>query len=234
MNPDISIIIPLYNEVDNIEPLGYSIINAMQGQNYEVVFVDDGSTDGSTQKLREGCAQHTNFRTVHFKKNAGQTAAMDAGFRHARGKYVVSMDADMQNDPADIPKLLEKLNTYDMVCGWRQKRNDPWIKRISSKVANYIRNKLSREDIRDTGCSLKAYRSECLDHIKLYNGMHRFLPTLFKMEGFTVTEIVVNHYPRKFGKSKYGISNRAFRAFVDLLVVRWMKKRKLNYEVENE
>ena len=234
MNPDISIIIPLYNEVDNIEPLGYSIINAMQGQNYEVVYIDDGSTDGSAQKLREWCAQHTNFRTVHFKRNAGQTAAMDAGFRHARGKYVVSMDADMQNDPADIPKLLEKLNTYDMVCGWRQKRNDPWIKRISSKVANYIRNKLSREDIRDTGCSLKAYRRECLDHIKLYNGMHRFLPTLFKMEGFTVTEIVVNHYPRKFGKSKYGISNRAFRAFVDLLVVRWMKKRKLNYEVENE
>lgn len=234
MNPDISIIIPLYNEVDNIEPLGYSIINAMQGRNYEVVFVNDGSTDGSTQKLREWCAQHTNFRTVHFKKNAGQTAAMDAGFRHAAGKYVVSMDADMQNDPADIPKLIEKLNTFDMVCGWRQKRNDPWIKRISSKVANYIRNKLSKEDIRDTGCSLKAYRRDCLDHIKLYNGMHRFLPTLFKMEGFTVTEIVVNHYPRKFGKSKYGISNRAFRAFVDLLVVRWMKKRKLNYEVENE
>ncbi|HHT9146485.1 MAG: glycosyltransferase family 2 protein [Candidatus Brocadiaceae bacterium] len=234
MNPDISIIIPLYNEVDNIELLGYSIINAMQGQNYEVVFVDDGSTDGSTQKLREWCTQYTNFRTIHFRKNAGQTAAMDAGFRHALGKYVVSMDADMQNDPADIQKLLEKLNTYDMVCGWRQKRNDPWIKRISSKVANYIRNKLSREDIRDTGCSLKAYRRECFDHIKLYNGMHRFLPTLFKMEGFTVTEIVVNHYPRKFGKSKYGISNRAFRAFVDLLVVRWMKKRKLNYEVDNE
>ncbi|MBI5678784.1 MAG: glycosyltransferase family 2 protein [Planctomycetes bacterium] len=234
MNPDISIIIPLYNEVDNIELLGYSIINAMQGRNYEVVFVDDGSTDGSTQKLKEWCAQHTNFRTIHFKKNAGQTAAMDAGFRHAAGEYVVSMDADMQNDPADIPKLIEKLNTFDMVCGWRQKRNDPWIKRISSKVANYIRNKLSKEDIRDTGCSLKAYRRNCLDHIKLYNGMHRFLSTLFKMEGFTVTEIVVNHYPRKFGKSKYGISNRAFRAFVDLLVVRWMKKRKLNYEVENE
>jgi len=234
MKPDISIIIPLYNEVDNIKPLGLSIINAMEGKKYEVVFVNDGSTDGSTQKLREWCAQHTNFRAIHFRRNAGQTAAMDAGFRHALGKYVVSMDADMQNDPADIPKLLEKLNTYDMVCGWRQKRNDPWIKRISSKVANYIRNKLSKEDIKDTGCSLKAYRRECLDQIKLYNGMHRFLPTLFKMEGFTVTEIVVNHYPRKFGKSKYGISNRAFRAFVDLLVVRWMKKRKLNYEVENE
>ena len=206
----------------------------MQGQNYEVVFVDDGSTDGSPWKLDEWCVQHTNFNTLHFKKNAGQTAAMDAGFKHATGKFVVSMDADLQNDPADIPKLLEKLNAYDMVCGWRQKRNDPWIKRISSKVANCIRNKLSREDIRDTGCSLKAYRRECLGHIKLYNGMHRFLPTLFKMEGFTVAEIVVNHYPRKFGKSKYGISNRAFRAFIDLLVVRWMKKRKLNYEVENE
>lgn len=234
MNPDISIVIPVYNEVDNIEPLGHSIINIMQGQNYEVILVDDGSTDGSAKKLKEWCTKYTNFRAIHFKRNAGQTAAMDAGFKHASGKYVVSMDADMQNDPADIPKLLEKLNTYDMVCGWRQKRNDPWIKRISSKVANFIRNKLSQEDIKDTGCSLKAYRRECFYRIKLYNGMHRFLPTLFKMEGFTVTEIVVNHYPRKFGKSKYGISNRALRAFRDLLVVRWMKKRKLNYEIDND
>ena len=234
MNPNISIVVPLYNEVDNIEPLGQSIITAMQGQNYEVIFVNDGSTDGSTERLKEWCAKHASFRAIHFKKNAGQTAALDVGFRHALGKYVVSMDADLQNDPADIPKLLEKLNTYDMVCGWRQKRNDPWIKRISSKVANSIRNKLSWEDIKDTGCSLKAYRRECLNQIKLYNGMHRFLPTLFKIEGFSVTEISVNHYPRKFGKSKYGISNRAFRAFIDLLVVRWMKKRKLNYEVENE
>ena len=233
MNPDISIIIPLYNEVDNVEPLGNSIISAMQDRNYEVVFVDDGSTDGSAEKLHEWCSRHANFRTVRFKKNAGQTAAMDAGFKHARGKSVVSMDADMQNDPADIPKLLEKLGSYDMVCGWRQKRNDPWLKRISSRIANAIRNKLSYEDIRDTGCSLKAYRKECLSRIKLYNGMHRFLPTLFKIEGFTVAEIVVNHYPRRFGKSKYGVMNRAFRAFLDLLVVRWMKKRKISYEVVN-
>ncbi len=234
MNPDISIVIPVYNEVDNIESLGHSIISAMQGQNYEVILVNDGSTDGSTEILNAWCAKHPNFRTIHFKKNAGQTAAMDAGFKHAMGKYVVSMDADLQNDPADIPKLLEGLNTYDMVCGWRQKRNDPWIKRISSKVANFIRNKLSQEDIKDTGCSLKAYRRQCFNQIKLYNGMHRFLPTLFKMEGFTVTEIIVNHYPRRFGKSKYGISNRAFRAFIDLLFVRWMKKRKLTYEVDND
>ena len=234
MNPNISIVIPVYNEVDNIEFLGHSIISAMQGQNYEVILVNDGSTDGSTEKLNAWCSKHPNFRTIHFKKNEGQTAAMDAGFKHAMGKYVVSMDADMQNDPADIPKLLEGLNTYDMVCGWRQKRNDPWIKRISSKVANSIRNKLSQEAIKDTGCSLKAYRRQCFNQIKLYNGMHRFLPTLFKMEGFTVTEIIVNHYPRRFGKSKYGISNRAFRAFIDLLVVRWMKKRKLTYEVDND
>lgn len=233
MNLDISIVIPLYNEADTIEPLGHSIINTMQGQSYEVIFVDDGSIDGSTQKLDAWCSRYPNFRTIHFKKNAGQTAALDAGFKHASGKYVVSMDADMQNDPADIPKLLDKLDSYDMVCGWRQKRNDPWIKRISSTVANFIRNKLSQEDIKDTGCSLKAYRKECLDRIKLYHGMHRFLPTLFKMEGFTVTEIVVNHYPRRFGKSKYGISNRAFRAFIDLLAVRWMKKRTLHYEVDN-
>lgn len=184
--PDISIVIPLYNEVDNIEPLGHSIFHAMQGKNYEVILVNDGSTE----KLKEWCAERTNLRTIHFKRNAGQTAAMDAGFKSVTGKYVVSMDADLQNDPADIPKLLEKLNTYDMVCGWRQKRSDPLIKRISSMVANFIRNKLSWEDIKDTGCSLKAYRKECLDRIKLFNGMHRFLPTLFKMEGFTIVFIM--------------------------------------------
>ncbi|HHT9104984.1 MAG TPA: glycosyltransferase family 2 protein [Candidatus Wujingus californicus] len=234
MIPDISIVIPLYNEVDNIEPLCQAIIGVMQDRSYEVIIVDDGSTDGSTEKLKEWCSLRSNFRSIHFKKNAGQTAAMDAGFKYASGEYVVTLDADMQNDPADIPKLLEKLDAYDMVCGWRQKRNDPWIKRISSKVANSIRNKLSDEDIKDTGCSLKAYRKECLNKIKLYNGMHRFLPTLFKLEGFSVTEVIVNHYPRKFGKSKYGVFNRAFRAFLDLLVVRWMKKRKLKYEVRND
>ncbi|MBM4056138.1 MAG: glycosyltransferase family 2 protein [Planctomycetes bacterium] len=234
MEPEISIIIPLYNEVENIEPLAHAIINALKSYAYEVIVVDDGSTDGSAEKLKKWCAEHAGFRTIRFKKNAGQTAAMDAGFKHAAGKYVVSMDADLQNDPADIPKLLGQLKSYDMVCGWRLKRNDPLIKRISSKVANYIRNKLSWEDIKDTGCSLKAYRKECLDKIKLFNGMHRFLPTLFKMEGFSVTEIIVAHHPRKYGKSKYGVSNRAVRAFVDLLAIRWMKKRKLRYEVENE
>jgi Glycosyltransferases involved in cell wall biogenesis len=152
--------------------------------------VNDGSTDGSTEKLNAWCDKHENFRTIHFKRNAGQTAAMDAGFKSAVGKYIVSMDADMQNDPADIPKVLEKLTTYDMVCGWRQRRNDPWIKRISSTVANSIRNKLSWENIKDTGCSLKAYRKECLNQIKLFNGMHRFCPRCLKWKGLPLLKLL--------------------------------------------
>ena len=234
--PAISLVIPVYNEEESLPRLIEAIDKAIVAlpQPVEVVVVDDGSRDRSFDLLEDAARTRPWMRLVRFRRNFGQTAALAAGIDHSRATIIVPFDADLQNDPADIPKLLEKLNTYDMVCGWRQKRNDPWIKRISSWVANTIRNKLSWEDIKDTGCSLKAYRRECLNRIKLFNGMHRFLPTLFKMEGFTVTEIVVNHYPRKFGKSKYGISNRAIRAFIDLLVVRWMKKRKLNYEVEND
>ncbi len=233
MIPEVSIVIPVYNEEENVPILASVLVDVMEktGYSYEVIFVDDGSTDSSGLILKKLCSENPNFKTIRFKRNSGQTAAMDAGFKAVKGKFVVSMDADLQNDPKDIPLLLEGLKSYDVVCGWRHKRNDPWIKLISAKVANFIRNKLSDEDIKDTGCSLKAYKRECLDKIKLYNGLHRFLPTLFKMEGFTVTEVKVNHFPRKHGVSKYGISNRMFRAFYDLLVVRWMKKRRLNYEI---
>jgi len=144
------------------------------------------------------------------------------------------MDADLQNDPSDIPLLFAEINGYDMLYGWRFKRKDSLVKKISSKIANYVRNKLSDEDIKDIGCSLKMFRKECLNKIKLYNGMHRFLPTLFKMEGFSVKEVKVKHNPRIYGKSKYNIRNRIFKSFVDLLVVRWMKKREFHYEVGNE
>ncbi|MDO8093480.1 MAG: glycosyltransferase family 2 protein [Candidatus Brocadiales bacterium] len=236
MIPEVSIVIPVYNEEENVLILASALVDVMEktGYSYEVIFVDDGSTDGSRLVLKKICSETPNFRTIVFKHNAGQTAAMDAGFKAAMGKFVVSMDADLQNDPNDIPLLLEGLKSHDVVCGWRHKRNDPWVRRISAKVANFIRNKLSDEDIKDIGCSLKAYKRECLNKIKLYNGLHRFLPTLFKMEGFTVTEVKVNHFPRKHGVSKYGIRNRMFRAFYDLLVVRWMKKRRLNYEIVNE
>ncbi len=236
MIPEVSIVIPVYNEEENVPILASALVDVMKktGYSYEVIFVDDGSTDGSRLILKKLCSENPNFKTIRFKRNSGQTAAMDAGFKAARGKFVVSMDADLQNDPKDIPLLLEGLKSYDVVCGWRYKRNDPWIKLVSAKIANFVRNKLSDEDIKDIGCSLKAYKRECLDKIKLYKGLHRFLPTLFKMEGFTVTEVKVNHFPRKYGVSKYGIGNRMFRAFYDLLVVRWMKKRRLNYEIVNE
>ena len=142
------------------------------------------------------------------------------------------MDADLQNDPRDIPKLLDKIGEYDAVCGWRIKRNDPLMRRLSSRVANFVRNRLSDEDIADVGCSLKAFRSEYINKLNLYNGMHRFLPTLIKMEGGKVIEVKVNHRPRKYGASKYNIRNRMMRSFIDLLAVRWMKKRRLRYEIE--
>jgi dolichol-phosphate mannosyltransferase len=230
---DISIVIPVYNEEDNIKPLSAELQEVLHGlgRPYEIIFVDDGSVDKSFNVLKEVASQDPQIRVIRFRKNTGQTAAFDAGFRAAQGAIVVTMDADLQNDPQDIPQLLEKIGKFDVVCGWRYQRKDPWIKIVSSKIANFVRNKLSQEDIVDTGCSLKAFRSECLQNVKLFNGMHRFLPTLAKMEGFTVTQVKVKHRPRRFGTTKYNISNRMIRAFTDLLAVRWMKRRHLNYEI---
>jgi len=158
-------------------------------------------------------------------------SAFDAGFKAARGKAVITMDADQQNDPADIPRLLEALEQWDVVCGYRQKRHDSVVRRISSRVANWVRNKLTRESIRDVGCSLRAVKRECLQGLKLYNGMHRFLPTLLRLDGWRVTEVPVNHRPRRRGKSKYGIRNRLFRGLRDLMAVRWMRSRWLRYRI---
>jgi dolichol-phosphate mannosyltransferase len=231
---DLSIVIPVYNEQDNIKPLVSELHEILKEikKSYEIVFVDDGSRDRSFQILKEAASHDPRIRLIRFRKNAGQTAAFDAGFRAAQGNIVVTMDADLQNDPHDILRLLGKIGRFDVVCGWRHKRRDPWIKIVSSKIANSVRNKLSQEEIIDTGCSLKAFRSECLQNVKLFNGMHRFLPTLAKMEGFTVTQVKVSHRPRRFGRTKYNIRNRMVRAFADLLAVRWMKKRHLDYEIK--
>jgi dolichol-phosphate mannosyltransferase len=230
----ISIVIPVYNEQDNIKPLIAELREVLSalGWSYEIIFVDDGSRDRSFELLKAAASQDQQIRIIRFKKNTGQTAAFDAGFGAAQGDIVVTMDADLQNDPHDIPHLVEKIGEFDVVCGWRHQRRDPWIKIISSKIANCVRNKLSQEEIVDTGCSLKAYKRECLQKLKLFNGMHRFLPTLAKMEGCTVTQVKVNHRPRRFGTTKYTISNRMVRAFTDLLAVRWMKKRHLDYKIE--
>ena len=232
--PYLSVIIPVYNEEENVTPLTTELMEVLNNLNksFEVIFVDDGSTDRSLTILKELQKKFHDIRIIKFRKNCGQTAGFDAGIRAARGEVLVTMDADMQNDPHDIPKLLEKIGYFDAVCGWRQKRHDNVVRRISSRIANSVRNKLSGESIRDVGCSLKAFRSIYAKRMKLFTGMHRFFPTLIKMEGGRVTEVPVKHRQRKFGTPKYNIRNRIVRSFIDLLAVCWMKKRRLNYEIE--
>jgi len=232
----VSVVIPVFNEEENLRPLTAELVKVLESLNkaWEIIFTNDGSTDGSHLVLNELRKSFPHVKVITFKRNCGQTAAFDAGFKTAVGEVIVTMDADLQNDPLDIPRLLEKIGDYDAVCGWRQRRNDPLIKRISSRIANYVRNKLSHEDIVDVGCSLKAFKRDYVKKLKLYSGMHRFFPTLIKMEGGRVIEVKVNHRPRRYGSSKYNIRNRMMRSFIDLLAVRWMKKRRLNYEIGEE
>jgi glycosyltransferase involved in cell wall biosynthesis len=201
------------------------------GRWYEIVLVNDGSTDGSGEIIQRLQQDRPSVRGLHFRANAGQTAAFHAGFQSAAGGIVVTLDADLQNDPADIPLLLDALDSHAAAIGYRAVRNDNWLRKISSMIANGIRNRVSGDRIRDTGCSLKVFRTGALRQIRMYQGMHRFLPTLIRMNGGTVVELPVSHRPRLTGNSKYGIRNRAFQALHDLLAVRWMKKRKLEYEV---
>ena len=234
--PRLSLVIPVYNERDNLSILHREItdvLDALPG-GYEILFVNDGSIDGSDDVLRALRSSDPHVRVVSFKRNAGQSAAMDAGFKSARGDVVVTLDADLQNDPRDVPRILAALEGWDAAVGVRARRRDNFVRRVSSRVANYVRNRLSDETITDTGCSLKAFRSDALRRIVLYDGMHRFLPTLLKMEGFTVREVPVGHRPRRHGESKYGIGNRLVPSFMDLLAVRWMKRRKLRYEVKDD
>ncbi len=231
---DISVVVPVYNEEENLPVLIPQIVEVLKalGKTYEMIFVDDGSKDRSRRLLKEMVVQYPQIRVLGFKKNCGETAAGAAGIKEARGGIVVTIDADLQNDPKDIPRMLDHLKQYDMVTGWRQKREDSWVKRITSKIANRIRNSLSGEEIQDSGCTFRAYKRECLQEIKLYRGMHRFLPTLVKMEGYRVIEIPIAHHPRKFGVSKYTTWNRMWRAFIDLLAVKWMKSRHIHYDIE--
>jgi dolichol-phosphate mannosyltransferase len=231
---DISVVVPVYNEEENLPVLIPQIAEVLGplGKTYEMIFVDDGSQDHSRRLLKEMALQFPQIRILGFKRNCGETAAGAAGIKEARGGIVITIDADLQNDPKDIPRMLDYLKEYDMVTGWRQKREDSWVKRITSRIANRIRNSLSGEEIQDSGCTFRAYKRECLQDIKLYKGMHRFIPTLVKMEGYRVIEIPIAHHPRKFGVSKYTTWNRMWRAFVDLLAVKWMKSRHIHYEIE--
>ena len=236
--PDLSIVFPVFNEEENVPILLEEIASAMRGQpwSYEIVAVDDGSRDRSLEILRQSRAKYPNLRVLAFEKNSGQTAALDAAWRAARGAYVVSLDADLQNDPADIPTMMRRLeeSKSDMIIGVRVNRQDTWARKVQSRIGNGVRNWITGDRITDTGCSLKLVKREAIDRVALYTGMHRFLPTLVRLRGYQVIEMPVNHRPRRFGVSKYGAMNRAMRGLVDCLAVRWMSKRMLDYRVKED
>ena len=227
----LSVVVPVYNEAENVRPLVEQLecaLRAAPGQT-EILFVDDGSTDQTLAFLKEAQAKDARIRIAHFRRNLGQTAAMAAGFRLARGKAVATLDGDLQNDPAEVLSLVGMLGEWDAVCGIRLHRQDTLWKRISSRIANGFRNWATGDDIVDTGCTLKAYRRECLESVELYQGMHRFLPTLLKMRGFRVTQVPVSHRPRSAGKTKYGTWGRLKKGLADVWAVRWMKKNWIDY-----
>ncbi len=235
MNPKLSVVAPAYNEVENIAALAKEVREALDGRfEWELILVDDGSSDGTADAIRRLERSDTHFRGVFLVRNAGQSAATEAGLRAARGELIATIDADLQNDPSDLPRLVEAIEGYDAVVGYRAKRRDTFVRRVSSRLANWVRNRISKDSIRDTGCSLKVFRREAILSLALFDGMHRFLPTLLRYHDYTVAEIPVGHRPRTRGKSKYGIRNRALRAFLDLLAVRWMRSRILKYQVKPE
>jgi glycosyltransferase involved in cell wall biosynthesis len=234
--PELSLVIPCHNEQDNLRELIKAIREAVEPLHlsYEVLITDDCSKDKSWEILKEFATSDARIRVQRFAFNCGESAASWAGMKAARGKYLVTLDADLQNDPKDLPKFLEALSSYDCVCGTRVKvrgAGDTFIRVASSRIANWVRNKLSGEQISDAGCTYRAFKRECINNLKFFKGMHRFLPTLFKIEGHTVTEIQVTNNPRFAGQSHYGVWNRLFASFYDLLAVRWMKKRMFRYQI---
>ena len=226
--PDISVVVPVYNEEENVATLQNEISRALSGKKFEIIFVDDGSSDATAARIERG----PEIRVLRFEKNAGQSAATYAGLHAARGATVILMDGDLQNDPADIPKLLaEMARGADLVCGYRASRKDTMVKRITSRIANFVRSRFTGDGVRDTGCGLKAMRRECVEAMVPFKGMHRFVPALVKGAGYRLVEVPVNHRPRQFGQSKYGLGNRAIRATVDMFGVRWLLARRLHYKI---
>jgi glycosyltransferase involved in cell wall biosynthesis len=225
--PAVSVVVPLFNEEENVPILQAELMAALSALDYEIIFVDDGSSDQTVQRI----ALAPQIRIVQFESNAGQSAAMYAGLQSARGATAVLIDGDLQNDPADIPKLLAEIERgADLVCGYRAQRKDTVVKRISSRIANFVRSRFTKDGVRDTGCTLKAMRRECISALLPFKGMHRFIPALVKGAGYRLVEVPVNHRPRKFGQSKYGLGNRALRATMDMFGVRWLLSRRLDYK----
>mgnify|MGYP001551351264 CR=1 FL=1 len=234
--PELSFVIPCHNEQDNLPALiaGIRLATDPLKLSYEIVIVDDLSSDNSWNVLKQFSAEDPRVRGLRFAWNCGQSAALWAGMKAARGRYIITLDADLQNDPRDVPKFIAGLKQFDCVCGSRVEargHGDNWVRIASSKIANWVRNKLSGENVTDAGCCYRAFKRECVADLKFFKGMHRFLPTLFKIEGFTVGEVAIGHNPRTAGQSHYGVWNRLFASFYDLLAVRWMKRRMFKYKV---
>ncbi|ORJ55845.1 glycosyltransferase family 2 protein [Geothermobacter hydrogeniphilus] len=229
----ISFVIPVYNEEGNLQQLWEQIARVTDRLqiDFQLLLVDDGSTDGSFDLIRSLAEQHPQIGYLRLARNSGQSAALYAGFQAADGDVIVTMDADLQNDPADLPEMLRYYGDYDMVTGWRYNRQDSLSKKIGSRIGNGFRNWLTSENIHDTGCSLKVMRAEMLKRIKMFRGLHRFLPTLMRLEGARVKEVKVNHRPRLHGESKYTNLRRGIEGFYDVIAVRWMQKRHLNIEI---
>lgn len=234
--PELSLVIPCHNEEQNLRPLLSAIHAAMDplGLDYEVVITDDCSMDNSWDVLKQLAAGDPRLRIQRFRFNCGESAASWAGMQIARGRNIATLDADLQNDPKDLPAMLDTLKDADCVCGTRVATRgigDSWLRIASSRIANWVRNKLSGENIADAGCTYRVFKRECIARLEFFNGAHRFLPTLIKMKGFRVVEVPVSTNPRLSGASHYGIWNRLLKSSLDLLAVRWMKSRKIRYEI---
>ncbi len=240
-SPAISIVVPAYREEDNVPLLAGELRRELDGRgidDYEVIFVDDGSTDATAERVRAEAARDARFRLLRLARNGGESAATEAGLRRARGEIVVTMDCDLQNAPADIAALLDPVRKgdADCACGYRSDRtagDSPW-RLVQSRVANAVRNFGTGDSVIDAGCTFRAFRRDCVTRIKVFRGMHRFLPTLMRLEGFRVVEVPVQNRARLHGVSKYGMWNRAFAALYDLLAVRWMRARVVRWEIAED
>ncbi len=237
MNPTlVSVVIPCYNEQENV-PLLFGRIRtvflAMPEYQCECLFVNDGSTDGTREAMDALAREYPEMRPVHLVRNTGQSAAVVAGLRLARGEYILTLDGDLQNDPQDFARFLELLRDCDCVCGYRANRHDSWVRKVSSRVANAAREAVLHDGIRDSGCGAKGFRRACIPHIPAFNGVHRFMAVFMRKAGMSIVECPVTHHPRQYGLSKYGIGNRLWRGLYDLVGVSWLRKRYVAPEVEN-